>query len=214
VFVPTNAIIRDTERTCYETEKSILAEDPSETSCTQTFGNRVGDGVGNIEPFTSLIALRILRFVAARKLVGFVIRRRGRRTQLSRNERFRASVTFRLGYYDQSTVFMKMAAKKRNLLTMSIQKRRTRLGLWWSSGIMPLVCSLILYKNTASSAGNYCRQCLVLKIVNDEAVKPPAVSEWTNLSALAFPVDRGKVTPGRVKTCNVGRCFIFLRSGQ
>ena len=44
-------------------------------NCCPAFGWRTYGGLGNIEPFTALIALRLLRFRIAKKIVGFMDRR-------------------------------------------------------------------------------------------------------------------------------------------
>ena len=44
---------------------------PSQSECCPSFGSRLCGGIGNIEPFVSLIALRIFRFEFAKVLVSF-----------------------------------------------------------------------------------------------------------------------------------------------
>jgi len=77
-------IVAEEQRCCTETDEEIstrrvreLAEIgfdyPFELECTcPEWGFRTYDGVGRIEPFTSLICLRFFRFYFARKLVRFL----------------------------------------------------------------------------------------------------------------------------------------------
>jgi hypothetical protein len=44
-------------------------DDDFESDCCGAFGSRTFGGLGNVEPFTSLIGLRVLRYYASRKLI-------------------------------------------------------------------------------------------------------------------------------------------------
>ena len=56
----------------YGEDGNVTTTDPENCLC-QRFGERTYGGLGNIEPFTALIALRVFKFVLARLLVAFLI---------------------------------------------------------------------------------------------------------------------------------------------
>jgi len=80
-------MLAESRRCCSEAEKRYLAdaEKPyvgEETSCgidysncCPSYGSRIYGGLGNIEPFTALVALRIIRFRLAKKIVAYMDRK-------------------------------------------------------------------------------------------------------------------------------------------
>lgn len=55
-----------------EAQRCYCVEGDDKAGCCPAFGSRSYGGIGNIEPFTSLIALRIFRFWAAKRIIRFL----------------------------------------------------------------------------------------------------------------------------------------------
>lgn len=81
-------MVAESQRCCEDAEHRFLAGEPvvdaeSELSCEEeyannccpSYGRRTHGGLGNIEPFTALVVLRILRFRIGKKIVAYMDKR-------------------------------------------------------------------------------------------------------------------------------------------
>lgn len=79
-------MLAESQRCCPDADHRFLADDPTEgdyetcestyyKNCCPSYGSRTYGGLGNIEPFTALVVLRLFRFRLAGKIIAYMDRK-------------------------------------------------------------------------------------------------------------------------------------------